>query len=153
MQLKPCPFCGENEQEVSELTDGVTKTIQNYEVRCGYCDARSGKCGKPKAAQLEWNKRVNEQDLADLHKEHENAIGLKNTYFQNWKDAKATIDSQAEVINNLTVRWGKVCRELADLKRLVREFIEIVDSTMHHKSEFVFYLKKRDEVKQAVKEE
>ena len=97
--------------------------------------------------------KIAEQELTDLRKEYENAIGLKNTYFNNWKDAEGTIDSQAEVINNLTVRWGKVCRELADLKRLVREFIEIVDSTMHHKSEFVFYLKKRDEVKQAIKEE
>ena len=54
--------------------------------------------------------------------------------------------SKARIITELE-------QELADLKRLVREFIEIVDSTMHHKSEFVFYLKKRDEVKQAVKEE
>ena len=68
--------------------------------------------------------KILRKELADLRKEHKNAIGLKNTYFQNWKDAKGTIDSQAEVINNLTVRWGKKCRELSDLKKLVGKLIK-----------------------------
>ena len=93
------------------------------------------------------------QELSVLQKELANATSLKNTYHDNWQELKTTVDSQAEVINNLTVRWGKACRELADLKRLVGDFIGEVDSVMHHKSEFVFYLKKRDEVKQAIKEE
>ena len=58
MKLKTCPFCGEHQQEVLELTDGVTKEIQGYAVQCGYCDARSGECGKPESAQSEWNKRA-----------------------------------------------------------------------------------------------
>ena len=50
--LKPCPFCGENEQELYEDDYG------NYAIRCQYCDAQSGMCGNRKSAIEEWQKRV-----------------------------------------------------------------------------------------------
>jgi len=107
MQLKPCPFCGENEQEVSELTDGVTKTIQNYEVRCGYCDARSGKCGKPKAAQLEWNKRVNEQDLADLKKDYENTSEILHIRVHELVELAEKHNTLKQLVGEIDELWGQ----------------------------------------------
>ena len=55
----------------------------------------------------------------ELKKELDNAVSLKNTYHDNWQKIKGTVDSQAKVINNLTVRWGKKCREHQELLGLV----------------------------------
>ena len=50
-KLKPCPFCGENEQEVDMNID------YDWYVRCQYCGACAGFSGKKDYAIADWNRR------------------------------------------------------------------------------------------------
>ena len=52
MELKPCPFCGENEQQFREGDDG------DYSVRCQYCGASGEWCSTKRMARECWNTRV-----------------------------------------------------------------------------------------------
>ena len=54
-ELKACPFCGHNEQEVAEGEyDGFQ---HDFFVRCWNCGSQGATCGTTKYAIIEWNKR------------------------------------------------------------------------------------------------
>ena len=51
MEIKPCPFCGENEQEPMQTEDG------DWYVRCNYCGAQGEQCVKKERSIDTWNTR------------------------------------------------------------------------------------------------
>ncbi len=63
IKLKPCPFCGENEQEIIELGLGGTEDWAIY-VRCEYCGAFGPPADSRQGAKETWNERVGKKQEA-----------------------------------------------------------------------------------------
>jgi len=60
IKLKPCPFCGENEQRIMELglEDAPNWGIYVY---CEYCGALSPPADSSQGAKEAWNERAEEK--------------------------------------------------------------------------------------------
>lgn len=57
-ELKPCPFCGAGEIELTECGVGLRTFDIEYWHECKGCRASSGICESPEAAVAAWNKRA-----------------------------------------------------------------------------------------------
>jgi len=56
IKLKPCPFCGENEQRIIELESEVVEWA--IYIRCEYCGALGPPADSSQGAKEAWNERV-----------------------------------------------------------------------------------------------
>jgi len=58
IKLLPCPFCGENEQEVIDNWLGSHVT----HIRCEYCGALGPPADTRLGAKKEWNRRAEKEE-------------------------------------------------------------------------------------------
>ena len=74
-QLKPCPFCGDNNSCITPVyyDPGGDNTGEIfYFVHCGNCDARGGEHGTKNEAVMHWNTRI--PHSLKILPEHFNAV-------------------------------------------------------------------------------
>lgn len=57
-EVKPCPFCGNN--EVIKLVIDDNPCDRKHRILCDKCGARSGECEEPEEAIRRWNRRISE---------------------------------------------------------------------------------------------
>ena len=100
----------------------VAGPIVDYEKRCGQLEQELADLKVENEAYIKSETTAHKE----LKKELDNAVSLKNTYHDNWQEAKSTIASQVEVINNLTNRCGKAWRENAELKEELNTAVELL---------------------------
>lgn len=58
-ELKPCPFCGNDEEEELQI---LVNEINWYYMACGACLAEGPHCKTINDAIIEWNTRHGEKD-------------------------------------------------------------------------------------------
>jgi len=60
--LKPCPFCGDNEAKVRDMPPSDDINAYNVFVGCGYCGARA--CPKYSVGEaiVAWNRRAGDDE-------------------------------------------------------------------------------------------
>lgn len=56
VKLKPCPFCGENEQD-------ITNRESELAIRCQFCGAYGPWADSVVGAKEEWNRREDERKV------------------------------------------------------------------------------------------